>query len=251
MKFGIHGTLEVSQTGSSFDCGFGMNVTADGSYKLEKRTPKARSATVVPGAPSQEECASLQPASAPAGNQLALNQAAADEATREGCRMRIAYERLNGSLSSKPGANGKLALAQEAWSALFAAHENERFPHQGEQGHYGSMLGMCVAGVNQGMYRTRAAELRSFRPCSDDVATDEQARDAAHRAEVALTDAVRTMKTKYSKDPELVAALMQAQSAFKNVRRSPRRLRERGQRRQRRVRSARDRTGNHGARGRG
>jgi uncharacterized protein YecT (DUF1311 family) len=215
MKFGAHGTLEVSQTGTSVDCGFGMNVTADGSYKLEKRVAKAHADVNVPGAPSEQECAQLKPASAAGSTQLAINEAAADGATREGCRMRTAYTRLLSSVGSKPGVGEKLHQAQEAWAAYSKAHEGEVFPHEDEGGHYGSMLGMCVANETSGAYRARAAELRAARPCKDSAADAEAAQRDAHRAEVAAADALRKVKSANAKDAQLGAALSRAQVAFK------------------------------------
>ena len=222
LKFSKNGQLDVTQSGMSQECGFGANVTADGSYA---RSPTAPAAAIKPelsvaGAPSRAECKTTSKPKKQAANQLEINQQQAELATIAGCAMRAAYESLDKSVASKPGLADKLGASQAAWNAFESAHVIERFPHQDEQGYYGSMAGMCYGAEGQASYQTRTIELRGMQPCKASPTSLAKAQADAKAAELAMHEVLAKLRASYRGEAQFIRALGKAQQAFDAWRRA-------------------------------
>ena len=211
MKFSGN-KLSVTQNGADMDCGFGADVTADGEYKKVKVIPAAPS---VPGAPGESAC--KHPAhsnDAPPGTTIAINEAQQQKAQREACKMRAAYLRVAKAAQAKSGAADRLAAAQTAWVKFLAAHEGERYPHEDEQGYYGSIIGLCVGIHDEQMYRARAKDLDALHSCSKPASATAKAEEDAKAAAAKLADAARRVNAANGRDPKAAAAFQAAQRAF-------------------------------------
>jgi uncharacterized protein YecT (DUF1311 family) len=186
------------------------------SVQAAAPTPTALS---VPGAPSAADCTRPAPkSSAPARTQLEINEQQYSAALAEACKMRTAYTTLDKAAASKPGAAEKLLAAQTAWNKFSDAHDGERFPHQDEQGYYGSMLGMCVGAEDEAQYKARTLELRAMQPCEASAAMLGHAQTDAAAAQLALRDTLSKIFAAYKKDPKFLLALRGAEQAFENMR---------------------------------
>jgi hypothetical protein len=80
--------------------------------------PPPPSTPDVPGVPSDAVCAHLPaPASAPPQTQLALDEAAGNQALRDGCKARAAYVALQKRLGKDQAASLRLRDTQQVWVA--------------------------------------------------------------------------------------------------------------------------------------
>jgi uncharacterized protein YecT (DUF1311 family) len=100
----------------------------------------------------------------PDGNQLELNQCAADELSAADADLNAVYRQIMTSLAARPGAQTSLRASQRLWIQLRDANLDALFPlEDGEEPRvmYGSMYPMSHASAKAELTRARSSWLRS------------------------------------------------------------------------------------------
>lgn len=191
-----------------------LAVAANGCFGL------TRSANVdVAGAPSAFDCmlATARPPSPNPQTQLDLNTQARDQAVKAECGVRSAYESELAGLVAVPTGGAKLDASQRAWKAYRDARQAERYPHEDEQGYYGSIHSMCISGFEQGEDTARTRELSST-TCAAGASTEASAKADAAGAEHELDSVLVKVLAKGTGDAKFVAAMQRTQDIWRAFR---------------------------------